>query len=96
MKKFIIPKLGIVVSVEANGGGVITSNLKGYLVGDVEDVENSIDAHDFFCENINSRDISTIVNTLESLILAHACAGIDVANPAYVSGIETTLEKLTQ
>ncbi len=33
---------------------------------------------------------------LESIILAHACAGIDVASPAYVEGIETAVEAINQ
>lgn len=31
---------------------------------------------------------------LEALVLAHAAAGIDVARPAYVRGLETALEGL--
>ena len=34
------------------------------------------------------------VNALESLILGHACAGIDVADPAYVQGLRTCLEAI--
>ena len=29
---------------------------------------------------------------IESLILAHACAGIDVTTPAYLEGIETAVQ----
>ena len=32
------------------------------------------------------------IDALESLVLAHACAGIDVAAPAYIEGIETAVE----
>lgn len=32
------------------------------------------------------------VNTLESLILAHAVAGVDVESLAYIEGIETTVD----
>jgi hypothetical protein len=32
------------------------------------------------------------VNAIESLVLAHACAGIDIESPAYVEGIETAVE----
>jgi hypothetical protein len=32
------------------------------------------------------------MDAIESLILAHACAGVDVASPAYVEGIETAVE----
>jgi hypothetical protein len=31
---------------------------------------------------------------LESLILAHACAGIDVTTPAYLEGIETAVDAI--
>jgi hypothetical protein len=37
---------------------------------------------------------SPSINAVESLILAHACAGVDVAAPAYISGIETALEAI--
>ena len=32
------------------------------------------------------------IDGLESLILAHACAGIDVRSPAYVEGVETAVD----
>lgn len=32
------------------------------------------------------------IDGIEALILAHACAGIDVTAPAYVEGIETAVE----
>ena len=32
------------------------------------------------------------INALESLILAHACAGVDIETPAYLEGIETAVE----
>jgi hypothetical protein len=35
------------------------------------------------------------VDALESLILAHACAGIDVTAPAYIEGIQTAVEAIT-
>ena len=34
------------------------------------------------------------IDAVESLILAHACAGIDVESPAYVEGIETAVEAI--
>jgi hypothetical protein len=33
-----------------------------------------------------------MADAIESLILAHACAGVDVTALAYVAGIETSLE----
>ena len=41
------------------------------------------------------RVILARVDGLESLILAHACAGVDVESPAYVEGIETAVEAIT-
>jgi hypothetical protein len=37
---------------------------------------------------------NTSIDALESLILAHACEGVDVQAPAYVQGIEAALESL--
>lgn len=34
------------------------------------------------------------VDALESLILAHACAGIDITSPAYLEGIEVAVEAI--
>jgi hypothetical protein len=36
--------------------------------------------------------LTAAMDAIESLILAHACAGVDVASPAYVEGIETAVE----
>jgi len=48
--------------------------------------------HDDFSRNVDAYDHA--INGLESLILAHACAGIDVASPAYLEGIETAVEAI--
>ena len=37
-------------------------------------------------------ELTPAMNAIESLILAHACAGVDVASPSYVEGIETAAE----
>jgi hypothetical protein len=34
------------------------------------------------------------VDAIEGLILAHACAGIDVTDPKYVGGVQTALDKI--
>jgi hypothetical protein len=34
------------------------------------------------------------IDGLESLILAHACAGIDVTSKAYVAGVENAVEAI--
>ncbi len=32
------------------------------------------------------------MHAIESLVLGHACAGVDIQDPAYVEGIETAIE----
>ena len=39
--------------------------------------------------------INTRVRALEALILAHACAGLDVQDPAYCTGIEAAYAAVT-
>jgi hypothetical protein len=41
-----------------------------------------------------NRQFNAAIDGLESLILAHACAGIDVESPAYIEGIETAVEAI--
>ena len=41
-----------------------------------------------------NRQYNAALDGLESLILAHACAGVDVESPAYVEGIETAVEAI--
>lgn len=39
-------------------------------------------------------EYAAAIDGLESLILAHACAGIDITSPAYLEGIETAVEAI--
>jgi hypothetical protein len=39
-------------------------------------------------------EYNSAIDGLEALILAHACAGIDVAYPAYVSGVQTAVQEI--
>lgn len=70
--------LGLKISVR-DGGGVITEQN-----GDWErDNPNPDDA-----------DYDAARDALECLILAHACAGVDVESKSYKEGVETALETL--
>ena len=40
------------------------------------------------------RRFNAAIDGLESLILAHACAGVNVQSPAYVEGIETAVDAI--
>jgi hypothetical protein len=45
-------------------------------------------------KSAGDRCYNAAVDGLESLILAHACAGVDVESPAYIEGIETAVEAI--
>jgi hypothetical protein len=44
--------------------------------------------------NVSDTKYLAAIDGLESLILAHACAGIDISSPAYLEGIETAVEAI--
>ena len=50
------------------------------------------DLHDN--ENIADFEYEAALFALESLILAHACAGINIESPAYIKGIETAVDAI--
>jgi len=37
-------------------------------------------------------ELSAALTTIEKMVLAHACAGVDITTPAYIEGIETTVD----
>ena len=83
MKTYTIDKYGITVKVGLDAGvnaGSIVSELTKHVLGD-EPTGN-----DF--------ELKGAVNAIESLIVAHAVAGIDVASKAYVEGLDAALEAI--
>lgn len=82
-KTYLIPEFGITVTVnKSNNGknfGDIETELKKHLIGPAE----------------YSLEFEGAINALESLILAHACAEIDVASQAYVEGLRKSLKIFT-
>jgi len=78
-----LPCFGIVVKVEDDNSGSICSDLTiddGELDWDVDEVEHG-----------NRRYYNAAVDGIESTILAHARAGIDISSPAYIEGVETAV-----
>lgn len=63
---------------DGNGGGEIESELNTPL--GIDELDNEA--------------FDAAVHALESIILAHACAGVDVESPAYIEGIETASNKI--
>jgi hypothetical protein len=83
MRTYTIPKYGITVQVMTNNGkqaGSIVSGLKEVMVGD------GPFESDF--------EIQGAIHALESLILGHACSGLDIGSEAYVTGLDTALEAI--
>jgi len=81
-KRIELPFYGIVVvvDVEVPGGGAISSEL-----------------HEEPDPNSNYRDPGPIefnaaMDGIESMILGHAYAGIDITTAAYIRGIQTAVE----
>jgi hypothetical protein len=40
------------------------------------------------------KELEAAINALEAIILAHACAGIDICSEDYIEGIETAVDKI--
>ena len=45
-------------------------------------------------EDCNDDDLKEMFDVMESMVLAHACAGVDVQSKPYLQGLETTLEAI--
>ena len=74
-----LPIYGIVVKLPNSGGGSIES--------DLHRDDDAFSARD-------ERRYNSAIDGLEALILAHACAGIDIEDPKYIKGIETALDAI--
>jgi hypothetical protein len=77
---------GIRLDVNEDGGS-ITSDLK-------ESIQYNHKHPDYDePEEQSSKEMyNNMIDAIESLILAHACAGIDVSDPAYLEGIERAIK----
>ena len=66
--------------------GEITSDLHYEDPGEIETT---------FRSGFDLSMYDTAVDIIESLVLAHACAGIDVASEEYREGLAVTIDKLS-
>jgi len=75
-----LPCFGIKVIVDDDGGGSINSDLheRNEDIGTVAGIDEGL--------------YNCMIDSIESLILAHAVAGVDISSPAYIDGIETAVE----
>ena len=79
--------MDITLELDGEGGGTISSDMHEDADPEVEGGSESDTNYDRF---------EAGVDAMESLILGHACAGVDVASVAYVEGIKTAYEAIGQ
>lgn len=78
-RKIVLPIYGIIVTLDEDGAsGVIQSDLHEMPDG------NNADGNDYRYDGA--------MDGIEGLILAHACAGIDIEAQAYLDGIQTAVD----
>jgi hypothetical protein len=80
-RKIQLPCYGITVTLARENG--VEEPGSGSIVSDLREPKNAA-----------NRQHNAAVDGLESLILAHACAGVDVESPAYVEGVETAVDAI--
>lgn len=101
MKNITIKIDGYIIQIESfRNGGTIKSNLKencpicgAECYGACESISSGeVEAP----EDLDSRRMfNTAMDAVESVVLAHACAGLDVQSKEYVEGLKTAIEAIS-
>jgi hypothetical protein len=73
----------ITVRVKNGGGSIVSEGLRK------REFESDI------THGEASKDYNHAIDGLEALILGHVCAGIDVSAPAYIAGITSAIDAIT-
>lgn len=106
MKTIKLDCFNIIIELGDHGFGTITSDLPeicsycnsadcDMTCPDALEYISDRDPEEFRLKSeqaLNFRVYNSAMHAIESLILAHACAGIDVTTPAYVEGIESAFD----
>ena len=79
MKTIKLPIHDIIVQITKNGSASIVSDLHDNIEDDWDDLDPE------------TRDYESAINALESLILAHAVARVNIEDPTYIKGIDTAV-----
>lgn len=102
MKTIILRPLmhTITVKLYGDGNGEIESDLRQFVESPLPQ-DNGEGTHiflgrmeEYYEEEQNCIIWNEKIDVLESIVLAHACAGVDIEQPEYFKGLEVTLEKL--
>jgi hypothetical protein len=78
-----LPCFGITIRLDRKNSGKTPG--AGYITSDLKTLGKTA----------RDRLHNAAIDGLESLILAHACTGVNVESPAYVEGIETAVDAIT-
>lgn len=106
MSEILLPCYGITVCVDEDnpGGGQLVSDLKDVCPvcnevdcyfscdlsqADKPDIPESTESEE---DVDNRKKYNAAMDGIESLILAHAVAGLDIESLAYIEGIETAVQ----
>jgi len=100
-KRIELPVYGIIVELTGDGGGSISSDLhedcpyccqsECYLHCDESQAGNEETEEDMW----ERADYNKRMDAIESLILAQACAGIDIESSAYLEALKTGIEAIS-
>jgi|TARA_Y100000310_G_scaffold245400_1_gene250369 hypothetical protein len=90
MKTIELPCYGFKIILSDDGDGV---SVKSRLSSKVDDEAFTQSPMDFVPQE-SLDEYNFYVNAIESLVMAHACAGVDIESPAYLEGIETAVEAI--
>lgn len=80
-KTIELPVYGIRIRISKNGEGAIGSDLPT--------------SDDEYGEDSESSALHAAYSGIEALVLAHACAGVDVESPEYLEGLETAVDAIS-
>ena len=80
IREIRLPRYGIIIRIDCGGD----SDAAGTLTSDLKLPSRTAAARLF----------NAAIDGLESLVLAHACAGINVASPVYIEGIESAVDAI--
>jgi hypothetical protein len=80
-RKIKLPCYGITLTLARENG--VEEPGSGSIVSDLREPKRAA-----------NRQYNAAIDGLEALILAHACAGVDVETPAYIEGVETAVDAI--
>ena len=82
-RTIVLPCFGIVVRLVRDQPGHPGRPLAGDITSNLHESDSGSE---------DDSDYEAAMDGIESLILAHACAGVDIAAPTYIAGIQTAVE----